>query len=89
MRAILPGLMLLWSMPAHAMNWEGHDDWMADMEPALIYQEAAPHAAPPQGNRCPESQEEARHTAANNAYEQIPLAAHGCPASPPAADAER
>ena len=74
MRAILPGLLLLGSMPAHAMNWEGHDDWMADMEPALIYQEAAPHAVPRKGGGCPLPREEAQDHPEDNAYEQIPLA---------------
>ena len=89
MRILLPGLLLLWPLPAHAMNWEGHDDWMADMEPALIYQEAAPHAVPRRGDDCPASRKEAKDAAEDNVYEQIPFAVHTCPASPPAAEPER
>lgn len=89
MRATLPSLLLLCSVlapvPAHAMNWEGHDDWMADMEPAVIYEKAAPHAAPRPEVDCPVSHEEAE----DNPYEQIPLDRHNCPARPAAPGVER
>jgi hypothetical protein len=82
MRA-LASLLLLWSVPAHAMNWEGHDDWMTDMEPAALYKRAAPHASPrasplPDGG-CPERASKA----VNNPYEQIPLGPGNCPERPP------
>jgi hypothetical protein len=86
MRAILPSLALL-LLPgiAHAMNWEGHDDWMADMEPAVIYEKSAPHASPRPQQGCTAGSEEAR----DNPYEQIPLDRRDCPALPPGGEGER
>ena len=78
MRAALSSLLMLCSGPALAMNWEGHDDWMADMEPALTYEQAVPHAMPRKGQgSCPQTAEQTEH----NPYEQIPLSAHGCTAA--------
>ena len=81
-RAMLPSLVLFCAVPAQAMNWEGHDDWMTEMEPAHLYEGAAPHAVPKQP-RCRgvtrEAQADQPH---DNPYEQIPLARPACPESP-------
>ena len=82
MRAILPCLLLpplLWPLPAHAMNWEGHDDWMTDMEPAVVYEESAPHAVPLKPDGCPARRVNDQDEPNHNPYEQIPLARHACP----------
>lgn len=79
MRAVIPILLLLAGPgQALAMNWEGHDDWMERMEPAVIYQDSAPHAAPEPREACPPS----ATRPADNPYEQIPLGRPGCPALP-------
>lgn len=70
-------LVLLWPLPAMAMNWEGHDDWMAGFAPALTLEEHVPQARPLPSRDCPVSPEKA----AENPYEQIPLPQHKCPAS--------
>ena len=76
MRGFLLILMLLFlSAPAGAMNWEGKDDWMADMEPALVYETSSPHARPQPDKPCPVSEAEVK----DNPYEQVPLVRHGCP----------
>jgi hypothetical protein len=92
MRALLPCLLLpplLWPLPAHAMNWEGHDDWMTDMEPAVVYEEAAPHAVPRKAGGCAARPENDQDDADHNPYEQIPLARHACPDPRPAPDPDR
>lgn len=62
--------------PAHAMNWEGHDDWMVDMEPARILAEDMPPPARKPPRTCPP----AHGVSSANPYEQIPLAHTGdCP----------
>jgi hypothetical protein len=85
MRSFLPSLMLL-VLPAsaHAMNWEGKDDWMTEMEPAAVYEQAAPHARPQPDRPCPVGKAELK----DNPYEQIPLDRHGCPPDPATAGAE-
>ena len=73
--AMLIGCSLLPS-PAHAMNWEGHDDWMVDMEPARILAEDMPHAVRKPQRACPPS----LGVSSTNPYEQIPLGHRGyCP----------
>jgi hypothetical protein len=64
--------------PAFAMNWEGHDDWMDSMEPAVILEQAVPHASPKPRQLCPPLA--AART--ENPYEQIPLARQDCPVIP-------
>jgi hypothetical protein len=87
MRALMPGLLLLiLPLPAQAMNWEGKDDWMADMEPAVIYEESAPHASPLADSACRAKEQP---PAGDNPYEQIPLNRHDCAAEPPEPDANR
>ncbi len=76
--AILIYLLLICPGTAFAMNWEGHDDWMEEMAPAVIYEESAPHAAPKPRAACPP----ATAPAADNPYEQIPLTTPDCPAAP-------
>ena len=81
MRAALSFLLLpLCSLPAQAMNWEGHDDWMADMEPAVLYESTVPHAVPPQDETCTDAP---RDKAEDNPYEQIELDPHRCAQAPP------
>ena len=69
-------LVLLWPLPAMAMNWEGHDDWMSELGPALTLEEYGPQARPLPSRDCPVSPGKA----ARNPYEQIPLPRHNCPA---------
>lgn len=82
MRALLTCLIIGCAGPAQAMNWEGHDDWMADAGPALVYEHAAPHAVivPEDRDRCSGFPA----AASGNPYEQIPLDRHDCraPAEP-------
>ena len=80
MRALALSLLLVLPASAQAMNWEGKDDWMADMEPAVIYEESAPHATPLPEEACAAEPE---RKAENNPYEQVPLARHDCPAGRP------
>jgi hypothetical protein len=75
MRAFLPSLMLvLLPATAQAMNWEGKDDWMTDMEPAVVYEESAPHAKPPPDKTCKAVEKKLK----DNPYEQVPLDRHAC-----------
>ena len=75
MRALLPSLMLvLLPAAAQAMNWEGKDDWMTDMEPAVIYEESTPHAKPPPEKTCQTGEKKLK----DNPYEQVPLGRHAC-----------
>lgn len=82
MRALLTCLIIGCAGPAQAMNWEGHDDWMAGAGPAEAYQHAAPHAVivPKERESCSTS----ATVAIDNPYEQIPLDRHDCraPAEP-------
>lgn len=69
-------VLLTLASPAQAMNWEGHDDWMVDIEPARILAEDMPPAKARPGPPCPPDPE--LHLA--NPYEQIPLGRKGdCP----------
>jgi hypothetical protein len=86
MRVLLTCLLIGCAGPALAMNWEGHDDWMADNGPAVVYEQAVPHAVlVPDASACAQS----APVEAENPYEQIPLNGHDCrtPAEPP--DSER
>ena len=74
MNRIVIAFVLLWPVPAMAMNWEGHDDWMLDFEPALALMKAIPAARPLPSRDCPVTAE----AAAKNHYEQIPLRRHNC-----------
>ena len=76
--AILIMLLLICPGTAFAMNWEGHDDWMEEMAPAVIYEDSAPHAAPKPRAACPPP----TAPAADNPYEQIPLNTQDCPVVP-------
>ena len=76
MRALLTCLLIAGSCPAQAMNWEGHDDWMADLGPALLYRQAVPEARslPLPPAVCPARDDETLR----NPYEQIPLQRPDC-----------
>ncbi|MFM8746563.1 MAG: hypothetical protein ACKOED_07855 [Aestuariivirga sp.] len=76
--AVLISLSLVCPGTAFAMNWEGHDDWMESMEPAVVYEQALPHAAPKPLAGC----EDVKPPAADNPYEQIPLGRPDCPVMP-------
>ena len=71
--------LLAGTQPALAMNWEGHDDWMAGFPPAQAFSDASPEAKPPLPRDCPIGPV----THADNPYEQIPLPQHGCPMPQP------
>ena len=79
MRALLTSLLMLLPAAAQAMNWEGKDDWMADIEPAVTYEKSAPHARPLPDPACPVKPEK---KAEDNPYEQVPLNPPGCPSDP-------
>jgi hypothetical protein len=51
----LPALpmLILSAIPGSAMNWEGHDDWMADQPAAIEYAASAPKALPLPSRTCP------------------------------------
>lgn len=77
MRALLTCLLIGCAGPAQAMNWEGHDDWMADLAPALLYREAVPQARalpPERKSGCPSTLPGAQ----GNPYEQVPLVRPDC-----------
>ena len=80
MRALLTCLLVLCAGPAQAMNWEGHDDWMADLEPARDYRDSVPEA-----KTLPSPPADCRQVAAAdgspNPYEQIPLERSDCRAT--------
>jgi hypothetical protein len=70
--------LLAGTQSVFAMNWEGHDDWMAEFPPAQAFVDAAPITRPLPRD-CP-----IRPVArADNSYEQIPLPRHNCPVSQP------
>jgi hypothetical protein len=70
--------------PAQAMNWEGHDDWMADLPPAIELQSAMPVTPLPAvpSQTCQSGLQ-------FNPYEQIPLATDICGMISPATGHER
>ena len=76
MRALLTCLCIIFAGPAQAMNWEGHDDWMAELAPAHDFRAAVPEARPRQQTSaiCTTPRSEAKA----NPYEQIPLARPDC-----------
>lgn len=69
------------------MNWEGHDDWLADAGPALAFELSSPHAVllPNQHPDCGP----AEPVSASNPYEQIPLKRRDCRAPAEEAEPER
>ena len=77
--------LVLWPVPAVAMNWEGHDDWWPDFGPAMQLMEAIPEARPLPSRACPVTKENAD----KNPYEQIPLPRHKCPPRPEKAEPPR
>ena len=86
MRAPLTCLLIGCAGPALAMNWEGHDDWMADKGPAVVYEQAGPHAIlVPDASACAG----AAPVEAANPYEQIPLEGHDCRTPAESPDTER
>jgi hypothetical protein len=86
MRAFLTCLLIGCAGPALAMNWEGHDDWMADKGPAMVYEQAVPHAIlVPDASACAD----APPVDAANPYEQVPLERHDCRTPAESPDSER
>lgn len=77
LRAVMLSLMVaLTTHSVHAMNWEGHDDWMTDEDHArtLIY--SLPHVKP-LARAYPLCRErEEKH--ARNPYEQRPIIGVNC-----------
>ncbi len=69
------------------MNWEGHDDWMADMAPALAYEQEAPHAILQSSPRARCGDQAAKPV--TNPYEQIPIARPDCGVSEEQPEPER
>ena len=72
-RSVIVSLLLAGAGPAFAMNWEGHDDWMADMSHAQVYESALPEAEPLPPTDCT-----SRSASHDNPYEQIPLKPDAC-----------
>lgn len=73
MRTPLLVVLLCLPFPALAMNWEGHDDWMADHPAATALERAAGRARPLPPMPCGE-----RPVTNGNPYEQVPLAGDAC-----------
>jgi hypothetical protein len=71
--------LLAGTQPAFAMNWEGHDDWMAEFPPVQAFIDSAPEAKPPSPRDCPIGPV----ARADNPDEQIPLPRHNCPVPQP------
>jgi hypothetical protein len=69
--------LLAWPIPALAMNWEGHDDWMEDQPAAVALEKLLDQARPLPPTPC-----EASKPLADNPYEQVPLHENPCPARP-------
>ena len=87
MRRLLFLILIGSACPAQAMNWEGHDDWMAGIGPAIALDQSVPGAwAPrPQPGTCAE----AKSKRADNPYEQIALPHHDCRAAEELAEPRR
>ena len=79
MRMLTVIALLAGTQPAFAMNWEGHDDWMAEFPPAQAFSDAAPEAKPLLPRDCPIGPV----VNSENPYEQIPLPRHNCPMPQP------
>ena len=47
-----------WPIPAMAMNWEGHDDWMLSFAPAFTLEAFVPEARPLPSRDCPVTPED-------------------------------
>jgi len=68
--------LLFWPVPALAMNWEGHDDWMEDHPAAVALERDMNVVRPPPPASC-----KAHSSVAGNPYEQMPL--HQVPCTVP------
>jgi hypothetical protein len=75
MRLLTVIALLAGTQPSFAMNWEGHDDWMAEFPPVQALIDAAPEAKPLPVRDCPMGP----MARSENPYEQIPLPRHNCP----------
>lgn len=62
---------------ADAMNWEGHDDWMADQPAAADYQAAL---RPGMSRALPPPVDCAAAPPLDNPYEQVPAGKSACAA---------
>ena len=77
LRAVMLSLMVaLTTHSVHAMNWEGHDDWMIEQQHAKKLLNSAPHAKP-LTSAFPSCQERAEKHA-RNPYEQRPIPGVNC-----------
>lgn len=85
MRGFAAIAIIVLPAPALAMNWEGHDDWMAGTGPALLFELSRPDARPLPSPDCPVTADKLT----TNPYEQIPLPHHNCPTRPEKAEPER
>lgn len=69
------GLALaLQSMPALAINWEGHDEWLDDAPIVDEFIEGVPQPLPKAMPSCKEREERAKA----NSHEQVPLPGVNC-----------
>jgi len=68
--------LLFWPVPAPAMNWEGHDDWMEDHPAAVALEQDMNEARPLPPAPC-----KATPSVVDNPYEQVPL--HQVPCTAP------
>lgn len=57
--------------PAFAMNWEGKEDWMAEIPHAQAYEEQLPPATPRTTRTCDP-------VPSANPYEQVPIPGKNC-----------
>ena len=63
------------TLPAQAINWEGHDDWLADQPAAQEYEQSLKGTAAPQLKAVKPKPCQPRGTAAalpENPYEPVP-----------------
>jgi hypothetical protein len=59
---------------SHAVNWEGHDDWLSNNRPVQAFADGLPEPLVVPAPRCEDVA--ARHAA--NVYEQVPIAGLNC-----------
>jgi hypothetical protein len=75
-RLLMLPLFIIWSAPAYAINWEGHEDWLEDSPPALELQRhfdsrVAPLPEVPADPKCQKREDVGKVQA--NPYEPVPM----------------